>query len=344
MRRIYENTGGMRTTLWTALFVISSSLSVSAADIPATDVNPCNPKGLERPPIWAALVDHSCESKDTRVQAGADVTFGSKGKMKAALTPIQTPYTEVEGMCVVNVHWHLAAEHKNAGTYDIPGAEWIAKHDGGRKPAGGIEAGNFCPGFDASDPKFTTDYEFEHCTNMKVGYTYEVHWPYSNLGMCGTPWQYQSPFMNGVLCKANAGGLSPADAVASVFDTKSTKIGVQAQVFTVVNDPAYDLPDWDSMKGWNTALAEDVAIYQGSTTGLKDGNKVCTSTGGMVTWQVDRGCHLISAKAFDNLCRIMKEQKSDMSGDVYPHNSRKTTAPAITTDVPMGRARPVSPS
>ena len=68
----------MRTTLCTALFVISSSLSVSAADIAATDVNPCNPKGLERPPIWAALVDHSCESKDTRVQAGQSHA-GSKG-------------------------------------------------------------------------------------------------------------------------------------------------------------------------------------------------------------------------------------------------------------------------
>ena len=33
----------------------------------------------------------------------------------------------------------------------------------------------------------------------------------------------------------------------------------------------------------------------------------------------------------------MKEQKSDMSADTRPRNARKTTAPAITTDVAMGR-------
>ena len=110
--------------------------------------------------------------------------------------------------------------------------------------------------------------------------SYKVHWPNSNLGICGSEWQYQSHFMNDVLCQANEAGLSPADAVAFVFDSKSTKLGLQGQVFPIVNDPACDYPDWDALKGWNTALAKDVAIYQGSTTGLKDGNEVCTSTGG----------------------------------------------------------------
>jgi len=47
---------------------------------------------------------------------------------------------------------------------------------------------------------------------------------------------------------------------------------------------------------------------QGSTTGQINGNLVCRGTGGMVTWQVDRGCHLISAKAFDRLCKRMRRQ------------------------------------
>lgn len=143
--------------------------------------------------------------------------------------------------------------------------------------------------------------------------------------------------MDGVLCAANEAYLSPAAAVASVFSNKTSKFGVQAQIFTVVNYPAYDFPEWNTMFGWNTALATDVAIYQGSTTGLKNGNEICRATGGMVTWQVDRGCHLISARAFDQLCKQMKSNTDDMTGDIYPHNARETTAPAITTDVPMKR-------
>ena len=86
---------------------------------------------------------------------------------------------------------------------------------------------------------------------------------------------------------------------------------------------------------------------QGSTTGQKNGNDFtpggahCRGTGGAVTWQVDRGCHKISARAFDNLCRQMLNNNKyptcgdDMSGDTYPHNSRETTHPAITTNQVM---------
>ena len=55
----------------------------------------------------------------------------------------------------------------------------------------------------------------------------------------------------------------------------------------------------------------------------------------MVSWQVDRGCHKISAKKFDMLCKEMLEQTDDMAGDVHPHDARVTTDPSITTDIPM---------
>ena len=53
------------------------------------------------------------------------------------------------------------------------------------------------------------------------------------------------------------------------------------------------------------------APSQGSTTGQKHGNdftpgaKACKGTGGAVTWQMDRGCHKVSAKSVDNLCKQM---------------------------------------
>ena len=137
------------------------------------------------------------------------------------------------------------------------------------------------------------------------------------------------------------GRLTVTQAAAAVMDPKdgfasrAVKLGVHAQVFTLTNDARHDYNDWDMMTGFNPALATDVAIYQGSTTGQKNGNEDCRGTGGMVTWQVDRGCHMISAAAMDRLCGQMKAQKDDMSSDTHPHNARTTTAAAITTDMPM---------
>ena len=122
---------------------------------------------------------------------------------------------------------------------------------------------------------------------------------------------------------------------ATDFTARAVKLGVQAQVFTLTNDAAHDYPQWDMMTGFNKDLATNVAIYQGSTTGQPNGNSVCRGTGGMVTWQVDRGCHMISAAAMDRLCGQMKAQTDDMSSDTHPHNARETTAAAITTDIPM---------
>ena len=142
--------------------------------------------------------------------------------------------------------------------------------------------------------------------------------------------------MDGVLCKATMAGYTPAEAVASIFTDHTTKIGVMAQVFTIVNDPMYDYPDWDSMKGWNYDLVAEAAVYQGSTTGQsKDNDQECGATGGMVTWHVDRDCHHVSAKAIDNLCKHMLMQHDDMANDVHPHGSRDTVLAEFTTDVAM---------
>lgn len=330
------------------IFVAFAALAHTVAGFGSL-VNPCNEDNVEKPPIWSDLGNVECFDENgnvnAAVQSGADVTEGSVGLLEADLDPIETRYTstctaELGCMCPVNVHWHLGAEHFNTGTYDLDGDEWMAAHgsyDSRRKlAAGAVEPGNFCPGYDENDPTFTTEYDWEYCTNMHVGYTYEIHWPHSNLGSCGTEWQFQSHFMDGVLCFANANDLSTPDALGAVFDSGIAKIGVQAQVFTVVNDDAYDYPEWDSLYSWNTDLAENVAIYQGSTTGLDNGNVVCRGTGGAVTWQVDRGCHKISAKAFDQLCKSMLEQTDDMSGDTYPHTARDTVLPELTTDETMG--------
>merc|ERR1712061_349220 len=86
--------------------------------------------------------------------------------------------------------------------------------------------------------KFTSEYKWQHCVGMVVGETYEVHWPHSAAGACGTPNQYQTPFYDGVFCKKNVVQLV-LDGHATTYEN----IGVQAQVFTIINDESYYYPD-----------------------------------------------------------------------------------------------------
>ena len=281
------------------------------ATMPHEETNPCT-TGADpdtgKPRIWTALADTPCEG--AAVQSGADVTEGKVGTLLAGLQPITASYNSV-GMCPVNVHWHLGAEHRNEGTYDqAPPAGVLANPGAGSEPPAnrrraaseGIQAGHWCPEVTDTSINMTEEYKWDHCKDMHVGYTYEIHWPHSNLGACGTKWQYQSHFMDGapgglppasdtpdtpppsfsqpahplsagVLCKANEGNMEPGDAVAAVFggddgigvtdfNARGAKLGVHAQVFTLTNDDAHDYNEWDMMTGFNKNLAENVAIYQ----------------------------------------------------------------------------------
>jgi len=136
------------------------------------------------------------------------------------------------------------------------------------------------------------------------------------MGSCGTPNQYQTPFYDGVFCRfATDFGGSLANA----------KIGVQGQVFTIVNDEAYYYPDLFRGMIVDGDMGKDVAKYTGSTTGTSRDNNMCSQYTG-ITWQVDRKCHMISASSFDKMCADMKAQRDDMTDDLYPHGSRELVA------------------
>jgi len=250
-------------------------------------------------------------------QAGANVTAGYQGEMDVGdREPINTSYLEA-GLCPVNVHWHLGTEHYSLGEYDEDGV--------GPTPANpyDVRLGFQCHKYDKNDAKFTTEYKWQHCKDMHVGETYEVHWPNSAAGACGTPHQYQSPFYDGVFCRDNIISLDPLNTY--------TKIGVQAQVYTIVNDESYYYPDL--MRGMIISgdHGTDVAKYTGSTTGTTRSNTVC-SRFTPITWQVDRKCHLISASSFDKLCADMMNQVDDMSDDLHAHGSRELVADELAAD------------
>merc|ERR1712029_233864 len=178
--------------------------------------------------------------------------------------------------------------------------------------------GYACSKYDAADAKFNTEYPWQFCKDMHVGETYEVHWPHSSLGACGTPHQYQDPFYDGVFCGATREALKKLDGQAV-----AKNVGVQGQVFTIVNDEDYYYPDM--MRGMivdsEKSMGIDVAVYSGSTTGTTRDNEWCSNYA-PITWQVDRKCHLISASSFDKMCADMLQQGDDMSGDIHPHGAR----------------------
>lgn len=256
-------------------------------------------------------------------------------------------------MCPVNVHWHLGTEHYSAGEYDENGDgphgnigledssdDPDSYHDGqhsdtyaysnmtddevdtrnlaamdGHEVRGGFR----CHHFDAEDDKFTKPYEWKHCKEMEVGESYEVHWPHSAAGACGTVNQYQTPFYDGVFCNLDLETFSTLGA-----QDIASAVGVQAQIYTVVNDEAYFYPDL--IRGWIVDevddMAQDIAYYTGSTTGTSRSNTICSQYT-PITWQVDRKCHMISASSFDKLCYDMKLQRDDMSSDLHAHGSRE---------------------
>ena len=198
-----------------------------------------------------------------------------------------------------------------------------------------------CYHYDATDSRFTTEYDWKHCKGMKVGETYEVHWPHSAFGACGTVNQYQTPFYDGVFCNMDAatatsvgssarGDVQIADP-SSAANSTARQIGVQSQVFTVVNDETHYYPDL--MRGMivDGAFGTQITGYTGSTSGMTRSNKLCSKYG-PITWHVDRVCHVISASTFDKMCADMEAQRDDMSNDLRAHREREVVSAANTAD------------
>ena len=265
-------------------------------------------------------------------QAGGDVTMNGDGTFTQGgndagdVEPIGTPYFQA-GLCPVNVHWHLGAEHRSEGEFDEDGT---GPSDSHRKLLAGSEVrlGGRCYHYAASDPRFTTPYNWEHCVDMKVGETYEVHWPHSAFGACNTPNQYQTPFYDGVFCAMDedtaASIGSSAEGDVELVSTH-TQIGVQSQTFTIINDEDYYYPDLFRGMIVEGERGTEITGYTGSTTGTSRSNEVCSAYG-PITWHVDRKCHLISASSFDKMCADMKRQRDDMSSDLHAHGSREVVA------------------
>ena len=314
--------------------------------------NPCIDPAIDKAPLRNDLGDIDCEDASTGAQSATDVTKGAAGDRNPGITPV-VDYNDAS-MCTVNVHWHIGAEHRSEGQYDEAAAfdhpnkdTYAGSHRRLASADGGMRIGHMCTKgkelWEANDASVRNsdgsvkEYDWKYCKDMHVGLTYEFHWPHSSLGACQTPWQYQYHFLDGVLCGATQGGVDIATAAALLGD-KTHGIGVEGQVFTIVNGGDADAkrPTWDVLNGWDRQSAKDVAYYQGSTTGdavqsgAHAGDK-CRGTGDLVTWHVDRECHTLEASTMDEMCRRMLViSADDMSPDVIPHGARDTVVASLT--------------
>jgi len=305
--------------------------------------------------LGAGAVDVDAKNKDclkagvvqALEQAGADVTKSKQGSLDVSgRKPRKQAYHDgsksMPHMCPVNVHWHVGAEHRSEGQYDEKGKSPKkagtpadkASYAGGRRLnaserslANKERYGYACMHYDANKPMFTKAYAWQHCIGMHVGETYEIHWPHSALGACNTPHQYQTPFYDGVFCNYAPGGAHKGLTPQQVIN----HIGVQAQVFTIVNDETYYYPNL--MKGMIVQgdFGKDLGVYTGSTTGTSRSNTMCSSFA-PITWQVDRKCHMISASSFDKMCADMKQVNDDMSADLHPHGARELVEPKLAAN------------
>lgn len=157
-------------------------------------------------------------------------------------------------------------------------------------------------------------YQFEHCKDVHVGHTYEIHYVHSTGGP-----------KSGPPMSAGLGG--------ALNETRNPTVIVQAQVYVVVNDEKYD----SATSLLNFQQAEhpsiqfvDVVAYSGSTTGTSFNNEYCSPY--EVSWHVDRSCHRVSAKSFDAMCASMKKEygrdgNEYDGGDLEPHGSRTLLVP-----------------
>lgn len=82
--------------------------------------NPCMGMRPDLPNVQC-LQDVPDDPFATGPQSGANVTKGYNGTREVDVVPITKPYREM-GLCPVNVHWHIGAEHYSKGEFDENGS------------------------------------------------------------------------------------------------------------------------------------------------------------------------------------------------------------------------------
>jgi len=247
---------------------------------------------------------------DAEPQSPRDLTASATGQMTPKAATLND--AQAQFLPLVNVHFHLGAEHKAEAYRDSTAADaYDAAHDGRRLGEGEVRPGFMCDTSDLTDTQLKA-YEFEHCKgDVAVGKSYEVHYVHSSAGYTDA--------------EAAAAGVDGIDdglgGAANGRGLLNPMVAVEGQVFQIVQGA--DTVD-DLLHGWTVVDHSDAVMYAGSTTGPSHNNEVCSPYS--ITWHVDKACHRVTPESFDKLCEQMKSEYALVS-DLYPHGSRKILDP-----------------
>lgn len=223
-------------------------------------------------------------------QAPRDLTPGAVGDKTPKAATLNA--NQADFVPLTNIHFHLGAEHKSMAYSNSSCSEaWDActkdPEIKGKRP------GFMCPIWHMKPWQFAP-YQFKHCgAGVAVGKTYEVHYVHSSAG-------YSDEDLDGI------DGVDPIDdglgGAANGRGILNPMIVVEALVFQIVQGAE----DLDAFHGWQTVADHKRSVmYQGSTTGTSYNNTICSPYS--ITWHVDKTCHRISPKGFDDLCKGMDE-------------------------------------
>jgi len=270
-------------------------------------------KPLALPPSMTACPYNFAKPRcaDAEPQAPRDLTPNAPGEKvpkAAVLNEEQAAF-----LPLVNVHFHLGAEHKSEAYSDGSASEaYDAQEDGGyRRLATDVRPGFMCGNMTSEET--SPAYEFQYCKgDVQVGKSYEVHYVHSSAG-----------YTDAELVGADLDGIDDGlGGAANGRGQLNPMIVVQGQVFQIVNG-GEDVQDM--LHGWTVVDHSDSVMYTGSTTGQSHDNEICSPY--TITWHVDKACHKVSPESFDRLCQQMKEAY-DLEKDLYPHGSRKILSPS----------------
>lgn len=264
-------------------------------------------------------------------QAPRDLTGGDGRASAGAKVPKAAVlnHAQADMLPLVNVHFHLGAEHKsdeysdNTDSVAFDGSN-SDRRLGTRRLAGGpVRPGYMCSSANLTDAQ-KEPYTFQHCKgDVAVGKSYEVHYVHSSAGT--HPAGDDTTEATSDLMADGLGGAANGRGLLNPM------VVVEAQVYHIVNDESLTSASSDShiLHGWSVETHDKAVMYAGSTTGGSHDNTVCSPYA--ITWHVDLRCHQVSASDFDKMCQE-KAAKYNLYNDLYPHSSRVLVSSAYVVD------------
>merc|ERR1712187_429731 len=158
---------------------------------------------------------------------------------------------QAEKLPLVNVHFHLGAEHKRNNYNNGSDSDAYDSQGGSRRLAENVRPGWMCPVSGLTDDQLQP-YDFKWCKgDVQVGKSYEVHYVHSSAGYSTAMLQNQG-VRDFDLMDDGLGGAANGRGILNPM------IVVQGQVFQIVNGGSEVN---DLLHGWTTVDHSNAVMY-----------------------------------------------------------------------------------